>query len=156
MLTLARAQALIAELPDVPRTAALDDAALTARLAICSRRVNTAHRWQGRKYDCTPGAQIWEFPRVPRIGEVWDWDADTDAAIIPLDVELAVIYEIESHEDGSMARVLGKIASGISAQSTGGIRVTYNTAMYADGRPRLCPRAEGLVSRFRLTSGGLR
>jgi hypothetical protein len=165
MLTLERAKALIADLPDVTRTAALSDDALTKRLAICSRRVNTAHRWQGRKYD---PAQVWEFPRVLHgphdvtypsfvvdYSDVADWDYDTDAAIIPLDVELAVIYEIESHEDGSMARVLGKIASGISAQSTGGLSVTYNTAMYASGRPRLCPKAGGLVSRFILTSGGL-
>lgn len=166
MLTVERAKALIADLPDVPKAAALSDANLAKRLAICSRRVNTAHRWQGRKYDRT---QTWEFPRVlhgtwDQLGEfagvvdyddVADWDYATSAAIIPLDVELAVIYEIESHEDGSMARVLGKIASGISAQSTGGLSVTYNTAMFAGGRPRLSPRAEQLVSRFILTSGGL-
>jgi hypothetical protein len=138
--------------------------------------VDTAGPYQGRKYD---PAQAHEFPRVPypasgdplrygatsapggAFGEVvWDWDAATNAAVVPLNVQKAVAYQaayILSGAGQEAADRQAAIAGGLASQSVGGMSESYQAAGSGgvSGRSLLAPRALQLLRPYFLKTGKL-
>src|SRR3954463_6416141 len=91
-------------LPGLAAYRAADDAEKAAALDEATKDVDSAMRYQGRKLDAS---QLLEFPRLidePLLATssapstavdptlVWDWDDDTDTAVVPEDVRRATLY----------------------------------------------------------------
>src|SRR3954465_12912749 len=107
-LTVTEANALAADLPPLPAWAAAASGDKTTALNQATADVDGAMPYQGRPYDPTQARQ---FPRVAEDphpgsaaapapdaagaagGGVWDWDDATHTAVVPRDVNVAVLYE---------------------------------------------------------------
>jgi hypothetical protein len=138
--------------------------------------VDAAGPYQGRKYD---PSQEREFPRVPYpasgdatlygatsaagavLGDlVWDWDADTNAAVTPLNVKKAIAYQAAFLLTGAAQEAANRqaaIVSGLSSQSVSGMSESYQPggAAGASGRSLLAPRALQLLRPYFLKTGKL-
>lgn len=165
--------ATLTALPGVTALMATGDAELGALLLAASLDIDTAMPYQGCKYD---PSQEREFPRyVNPLGNqqrmidyqqsaignwipgVWDWDSDTSAAIVPATVKMACLLQAASIKtDPNFRGRLDAIRSGLAAQSIGSLSETYLApASLPGGMTGLCDRAQKLMDRYRLRSGGL-
>lgn len=140
----------------------------TAALEQATVDVDAAGPWQGRRYDAT-GAQVLEFPRVAYeqgsgvrgqesgVIVIWDWDAATNKAVVPLAVKRAVLYQANAILDGSERRRLDDRHGGLASQSVGGMSESYVQGPGAggpgSGLQLLTRHAAQLVQRYRLRTG---
>jgi hypothetical protein len=131
--------------------------------------VDRAERWQGRMfvfdqpnefpraaYDSSRRSLVGYGPVGPAgfgIGDtVWDWDYDTETAVVPPAVYKAVIYQADSILQGVRDERLDAQHDGISAQSIGSSREEY-VRRTASEEMVLCRRAWDLMKRYTLASG---
>lgn len=163
-MTLVEAAAIAATLPTLTAYAAATDAKKAAAIYLASLDVDSV-RFQGRKVDW---AQVREFPRYSgglraterrsdgatqgEDAEIWDWDAEAEAAVVPDQVKIAVLLQANDILDGQRDSRIQGIADGLAAQSVGSLSESYR----GDAAPaRLCERAMRLLERYRLRSGQL-
>lgn len=176
-LTQAAADAIAAALP--PSTLLAWNAASpevkTSALELATADVDAAGPWQGRKYDPTGGLngsapQVLEFPRVayetrpgpfPMAGTrgiadvIWDWDPTTNAVIVPLAVQRAVVYQADAILGGTLEPALAAQHAGLASQSAAGISESYRDRGPLRGLAILTRRAATLMERYQLKTGGL-
>ena len=168
----ADADAIAALLPAalIPAYLALSDATAKADLlAAASYDIDTACRFQGRKYDVI--SQVLEFPRVayesstrilPNTGPVpiasawsdvvWDFDPVALVAVVPAKVLMAVIYQANYLAGGEDSRVNDQFV-GLKGERVGSLSAEYGPSEAM--KTGLCRRAWQLVKRYRLQSGRL-
>jgi hypothetical protein len=169
-LTVAEGDALIATTLGLLQYPAATASDRGAALDAATRLIDSALRYQGRKYD--PG-QVLQFPRVA-YGDgrpiasglvpggaaelVWDWDASTATAVIPAAVKLACLLEA----DEILQDVVGKSQrwrrldeqhQGVTFDMTGSAAEAYRKGVPAAGRSGLSRRAYELLAPYRLVSG---
>lgn len=131
--------------------------------------IDMAMPYQGRVYDpdgaITGTPQRRAFPRVayatvdhgaysmPAV--VWDWDINLDAAIVPDDVLVAWIIQVNDRLDGTrLARRESR--AGLTGQSVGSLSESYAAAAQATGDGAvLCDDALRRMGRYRLRQGRL-
>ena len=142
-----------------------------AALELASADLDTAMRYQGRKYD---PEQALEFPRVAyetpvasRYGSaiatsvpdtIWDWDADADEAVVPAAVKMACLLQAESILSGNLERIYEAMASGLASQSVGGMSESYRTPAELEAMgltAGLNPRAAKIMDQYALRQGKL-
>ena len=141
-------------------------------LDAATRLIDGALRYQGRKFD---SAQALQFPRVnggsargagasPATGcdppDVWDWDASTQAAVIPTNVKEACLIEADEilqdlKGKSQRWRRLDGQHQGVTYDRTGAAAEAYRKGSPAPGRSGVSRRAHELLSRYRLSSGRL-
>jgi hypothetical protein len=143
-------------------------------LTQASEDVDTAMRYQGRRYD--PANQIQEFPRVayesrpafwgpagqvavPMIpgpgNTIWDWDYTTQLPIVPPRVLEAVIWQADWLLGGAAGSDrLAAQYSGLRGQATGQLREDYAPSSHAVASG-LCIKSWRLMQRYELSSGRL-
>lgn len=141
----------------------------TAALEQATADVDAAGPYQGRRYDAT-GAQVLEFPRVAygsglrgqgsgvsgSVADVlWDWDATAKAAVVPLLVKRAVVYQANAILDGAEGRRLDGRHGGLASQSVGGMSESYvqGAGGPGSGLQLLTRHAAQLMQRYRLATG---
>jgi len=170
-LTLAAAATLLARLPSTLLAGyrAAGDADKLAALVLASAEIDAADRWQGRKYEAT---QLLEFPRVatsramPLLGimtptaylspdEIWDWDSDEQAAVVPPAVEMATLHQANAVLDTVRAARLDAQQQGLASQSVGGLSESYAAVVGMDRDRELCRAAARLMDKYRLRSGSM-
>lgn len=172
-LTSTDADTLAAAMPtaDVSAYVAASTAQKTAALEAASERIDTAMRYQGRKYDLE---QVLEFPRLaygsgtigtqlpappypPNVSvgsTIWDWDSDANEAIVPSHVKRACLLEANSILAGTRDGRLDAIHDGLAGQSIGSASETYTKS---DGAAQtLCRKAMVLMDYYRLRTGEMR
>lgn len=157
---------------------AAETAQKQAALEQASADVDSAYRYQGRRYDVsgvlTSTPQVLEFPRLaygdgcdyaawaPGLapaaggrGNIWDWDDAAGTAVVPEAVKRAVVLQAADRLDGTrLAKVEQRF--GLSAQATGSLSETYAAQPGSEqALMRVCPEARALLERYRLRSGGL-
>jgi hypothetical protein len=143
----------------------------TNALDAATRLIDSALRYQGRKYDC---AQTLQFPRVayddgqakglqPVNGAaelIWDWDATTAAAVVPPAVQRVCLLEA----DEILQDVAGKSPrwrrldeqhQGVTYDLTGAAAEAYRKGVPAAGRSGLSRRAYEQLASYRVASGNL-
>lgn len=154
------------------KVVAASDAVLQAAMELAAIDIDSAMRYQGRKWDL---AQEREFPRWKEgVGNqlcaapygafgqlipdplystgVWDWDAGTDTAIVPAAVKMAECLQAESILAADRSERLQAIADGVASQGVGSLNESYR----ADARPQaLCARAAAMMSKYRIRSGAI-
>lgn len=152
-----------------------DDTALAAALLVASLDIDAAMRYQGRKY-AVDGTQEREFPRIPDVSglcavsatvtggsaeTVWDWDDDANAAVVPDQVKMAVVFQAAwaaSSTATETTRRLEAIKSGLKSQQIGSASEQYATIaeMTAGiGASALCERSLRLMQKYRISTGAL-
>jgi len=130
-------------------------------LDAATRLVDTALRYQGRKYD---PAQALEFPRVGYDGAdgvaeaVWDWDATASVAVVPPAVKQACLIEADEilqdlSGKSQRWRRLDEQHQGVTFDLTGSMAEAYRKGTAPAGRTGLSRRAYDLLARYRLVSG---
>jgi len=163
-LTTTEADALAATLPAASLAAylAATTAAKAAALELATIDIDSAMRYQGRRYDGT-GEQVLEFPRYNGSGDtdgvatVWDWDATEEEAVIPLQVKLAVLFQADGILSGAVATRTSAGDRMIASESVGGMSQSYHApaTIMTSGGILLVTRAAELMKRYRLRSGSL-
>lgn len=170
-ISIEAARDYFAALPGLAAMAALDDAPLAALLLAAANDIDAAMRYQGRK---AASSQIREFPRVAygrpvnqwpsdfafardSDAVVYDWDADTNTAIVPESVKLATLYQAAWLQQPANAARLEAIRSGLASQSIGSASESYaKPAELAElGQTGLSDRAARIMERYRLKTGRL-
>ena len=170
-LTVAEGDALIASMLGLlayPGGTALDRG---AALDAATRLIDSALRYQGRKYD---PAQSLQFPRVAYDTNaadarrsvspagpaelVWDWDVTTGAAVIPPAVQRACLVEAdEILQDlagkSQRWRRLDEQHQGVTFDLTGSAAEAYRKGVPSAGKSGLSRRAYELLAPYRLVSG---
>ena len=132
--------------------------AKTAALLLASVDLDAAGRWQGRKYD---PAQEREFPRIAYVGSdprsaggaavIWDWNEGSQAAVVPVAIGLAVLWQADAILDGARDERMQAVLDGVTGRTVGSLRETFGAAT-----PRiLCQRADAIVAAYRLRQGRL-
>lgn len=142
--------------------------------------IDNAMPYQGCKYDLT-GAQVREFPRYANVGDypsiirtpgermgnmlwgfpgVWDWDPTANTAVVPDKVKAATIWQAAYIMDPKWRDRLDAIRSGVDQVQIGSYREAYTARGGVPpggvgGVTGLCDRAQRLVERYRLKSGGM-
>jgi hypothetical protein len=173
-LTFTEADAIAATLPATLLVAylAASSPQKTAALEQASADVDAAGPFQGRPYETEADGQVLQFPRLaydnggpPRFtpggtqytGDlIWDWDSDTNAAVVPLAVKRAVLYQANEILDGRRAAKLDAQHSGLASQSADGVSESYrDPGTSGDGMSRLAERAAALLAKYRRRSGRL-
>lgn len=166
-LTAADADALAGTLPVLAAWTAATADQKTRALEQASGDVDAAGPWQGRRYD---SAQVKQFPRVAQetrvpaqppaaqhgIADViWDWDAATGAAVVPLDVKIAALYQADAILAGTRAGRLDALHDGLASQSVGGMSESYRPGAggAVDGLGVLARPAAQRMAKYRLRSG---
>lgn len=170
-LAIVEADALAATLPATLLGPywAMDAAQRSAALVQASLDVDASMRFQGRKYDA---AQEREFPRVayepstrvsPTLGAssggpVWDWDEETNTAVVPHAVLIAVVYQANDIATGGTR--LDDQHEGVRDQMLGPMREAYaggaNSGGSSDGLATgLCRRSLQMLKQYRLATGRL-
>lgn len=162
-LTTARATATTLGLT---RVTAAADAVLTAALIRAAMQID-ARRFQGRKWDA---GQEREFPRAtghgsiaypspgmlgtidPCPGLVWDWDATTNAAVVPDQVKIAEVLQAEYLLGTPNTQRQQAIADGVQSQGVGGQNESYRADAKAES---LCVEAKQMLAKYQLVSGPL-
>jgi hypothetical protein len=181
-LTVDDADGLAATLPAalVSAYAAATEEQKAAALEQATLDVDAGGPYQGRRY---AAAQTLEFPRVPYpgsidptrqaggqscYGDVWDWDSDAQAAVVPRNVKVAVLYQANHLLSGAATQTSDRqqaIADGLASQSVGGMSESYRDPASGGGaagggsgsagQALLSPRARQLLARYGLKSGRL-
>jgi hypothetical protein len=149
-------------------------------LVMATERIDAAMRYQGSKYDpsqtlefprlayrnqpLAAGVSPWPFNELTAAGltegasvsdDVWDWDADSNSAVVPSRVQRACLFEADSLISGSRNARLDAAHDGLASQSVGGMSESY-AQVDASGRPVLCRQADELMRFYRLRSGSIR
>ena len=134
-------------------------------LDAATQLIDTALRYQGRKYDSDQSLQ---FPRVafdagngPAAGAaelVWDWDAATSAAVIPPAVKRACLVEADEILQDLAGksprwRRLDEQHQGVTFDLAAGAAEAYRKGVPAAGRSGLSRRAYDLLAPYRVVSG---
>jgi hypothetical protein len=168
------ARELAASLPGLATLLAKSDDDMGILLFMASLDIDAAMPYQGVRYDVS-GGQVREFPRYQRVGVrgqgsgistdsclltpspsgVWDWDSDTDAAVVPKQVKIACLYQANALCDAQFGKRLEAIRSGLASQSVGSLSESYLKPADVPGGLSgggLCDRALRLMSRYRLRS----
>lgn len=176
-LTLDEADELAAVLPLLAKYKAATSDARGAAMILATMDVDAGGPWQGCRYDRT-SAQVLEFPRIPypsscasggswinaasSVGgaQVWDWDDDASAAVVPLKVKQAVLFQADAILDGRLARALEDQSLGVASKSVGSLSVSYRdpaaiAAALGGGLGTLTQRAAALMRMYRLKQGQL-
>ena len=136
----------------------------TNALDAATQLIDSAMRYQGRKYD---GAQTLQYPRVAfdagesaagAAEQVWDWDATTSAAVIPPAVKRACLIEAdEILQDlagkSQRWRRLDEQHQGVTFDLAAGAAEAYRKGTPPPGRTGLSRRAYDLLSPYRVVSG---
>lgn len=168
-LTNAEADTIAAALPASLLTAwaAASAPNKTAALEQATADVDAAGPYQGRRYKSEADGQALEFPRVayaqgPGVGGqesgvIWDWDATAKAAVVPLNVKRAVVYQANAILSGEGARLLDARHGGLASQSVGGVSESYvqGSGVGGQGSGSLSRRAADLLRGYRLRTGRL-
>jgi len=169
-LTVSEADTLAASVLGLLQWPAATSTEKTSALDAATRLIDTALRYQGRKYD---PAQALEFPRVAYDGGVpgaaqqtgaavaevvWDWDATTNAAVIPDAVKQACLIEADEvlqdvKGKSQRWRRLDEQHQGVTFDLTGSTAEAYRKGTAPAGRSGLSRRAYELLARYRLLSG---
>ena len=165
-LTPTAADALAADLPDLPAWVAATTDEKSAALVRATLDVDNAMPYQGRKYD--PG-QARAFPRCPYDDspglagfdgspreEVWDWDTGASAAVTPEDVELAVLFQAEAILAGERESRISAQHDGIVYDQIGSVAESYKQTQGPGVTTGLCRAAWVLMRKYRLKSGRMR
>ena len=145
-LTTARTTALALGLT---RVTAASDAALTAVLLRAAMQIDSAMRYQGRKYDAL---QEREFPRIEGQGSLVQSTQGADTPTIPVPVLTAKLLQADYLLASPNTQRQQAIADGVASQSVGGQSESYRPDAAAE---LLCVEARLLLVRFRLRSGAL-
>jgi hypothetical protein len=173
-LTVEEAEAIALTIPASLLTswASANEPQKAAAILAASDDLDHATPWQGRKYDLS-GVQVREFPRyvgsvwvggrtyeyfVPAADEtiginagIWDWDSETDAAVVPNAVLKAVVYQANSILAGNREERMAARHDGITDQSVGPMSESYG-----EGEVNaLCSRAWQLVKKYEAKTGEL-
>jgi hypothetical protein len=172
-LTVDEADALAADEFGLAAWADASDDDKRRALTAATGHVDSAMRYQGGRY--APD-QALEFPRRPyddapsdaygaevvaRPADVWDWDDEQQAAVVPLNVRRACLLQADhllSGEAAKRKKALDKINAGIKSVTTGDLSTTYQDAdkvPAADMGRSLCGEAAELLARYRLKTGRL-
>ena len=162
------ADELAVSLPDLASWNAASAAAKAAALNQASADVDAAMPYQGRPYD---PAQPLQFPRVaedPAPGArpgapdgtvpgavVWDWDAATNAPVVPREVKLATLFQADAILSGSREPRLSAQHDGVTYEVTGSLAESYRQTRGPGVGTGLCRKAWVLVRQYRLRSGRL-
>jgi|GEM_PF-4215142 len=160
-------------MPGMTALLAKSDTELAALCLAATLDIDSAMPYQGVRYD---SAQEREFPRYANslgnarrmadyqqspvgtwVSGIWDWDAEADVAVVPANVKLATLLQAASIlTNPALRERLEAIRSGLAAQSIGSLCETYLApASIPGGLTGLCDRAQKLMDRYRLRSGGL-
>jgi len=169
-LTVAEADAMTTSVLGLLEYPGAGAAERAAALDAATRLIDTALRYQGRKYD---PAQVLQFPRVAyddgraeayafvpggAAEVVWDWDAATSAAVIPEAVKRACLIEAdEILQDvagkSQRWRRLDEQHQGVTFDLTSSAAEAYRKGVPPAGRSGLSRRAYELLATYRLASG---
>lgn len=166
--TVASGRALAAKLPGMSTLLAKTDDELGVLLFAASLDIDSAMPYQGVKY---ASDQVREFPRYQQVAGafkvswncntgstvgVWDWDDDTNTAVVPQLVLIACLHQAAALCDPQFKARLDAIRSGLSAQSTGSMSESYlKPADLPGGLNGLCDLAHRLMDKYRLRSAPL-
>ena len=170
-LTVTDADALAPSILGLIQWSAATSTDKTNALDAASKVIDSAIRYQGRKYD---PAQALQFPRVAYdtgcgnaplaagptgvADLIWDWDAASGAAVVPPAVQRACLVEA----DEILQDVAGKSPrwrrldeqhQGVTFDLTGSAAEAYRKGTAAFGRSGLSRRAYELLAPYRLVSG---
>jgi hypothetical protein len=172
-LSVSDARALAATLPLMTKVIAQTDDDLGMLLLLASVNIDTAMRYQGRKFDLT---QVREFPRVaygslarPRYlppfapGSVfsadtiiWDWDSDANAPVVPDTVKIACLFQVAWILQPQYAKRLESIRSGLAAQGIATASEALQSPAAAAGTMTgLSDRASRMLDQYRLKTGAM-
>lgn len=159
-LTLADADSLAAMLPELSAYKAATDDAREAALRQATLDVDAAMPYQGRRYDPD---QPREFPRrdadsvhvAASTASIWDWDADTAAAIVPPAVRRATLWQADAILAGVREPRLSAQHDGVVYVQTETTAESYKSAPGVGLPTGLCRRAWLLLRRYRLKGGSL-
>ena len=138
--------------------------ARAAALTQASSDVDAAMPYQGRPVD---EAQARQFPRVAyesHVGPpyavlgadvVWDWDDVANAAVVPRDVKLAVLYQADAILAGTREPRLSAQHDGVVYELTGTLAESYKQTTGPGVATGLCRRSWVLMRQYRLREGRL-
>jgi hypothetical protein len=166
-LTSAEVRSLAPQVFGAESLTSATDAELDRLSAAASSRIDRSRRYEGRRYD---PLQKSEFPRAVGYSQVdslplwpgmassagryiWDWDAATSAAVVPVDVKLATLHEMASLRAGERSSRLAAQHDGLASQTTGPASESYRPPTSADGLPLVCFEADALLRQYELVSG---
>ena len=160
-LTVSEADALALTTLGLVQWPAATSAEKSGALDAATRLIDTALRYQGRKYE---PAQSLEFPRVAYTGGdgvaelVWDWDPATQSAVVPPPVKLACLLEADEilqdlKGKSQRWRRLDEQHQGVTFDLTGSTAEAYRKGTAPAGRSGLSRRAYELLVRYRIASG---
>jgi hypothetical protein len=162
-LDLTEANDLAAALPELAAWSAASDDDKTLALNQASLDVDSAMPYQGRPYDFFQSRQ---FPRVaddngagepyfpaPADAVVWDWDATTNQAVVPVDVKRSVLYQADANLSGLREPRLAAQHDGVVYELTGTLAESYKQSTGPGVATGLCRRAWLLVRQYQLRSG---
>ncbi len=161
------ARELAGSLPELTALLAKTDDELDVLLYAASLDLDAAMPYQGVRYEAD---QAREFPRYQRVlglgygvldtstinqtsswPGVWDWDIDTDAAIVPLQVKIACLYQAASLLNPGFRSRLEAIRSGLAGQSVGSMSESYlPPGSVPGGLTGLCDKAQRYMDKYRL------
>jgi hypothetical protein len=151
-------------------TLSADDEVLGPQLELAAIDID-GEAFQGMKYDRD---QLRKFPRYKRSsarGEtyptpstpslVWDWNNETNTAVIPRDVKLANIFQVQWNTSAAGKKSRNRIEaiqSGLTSQKIGSAEEQYVGSSKNPGGEGarlslLCQRAQQLLKKYRLKSG---
>lgn len=174
--TVAEARELAASLPppDVAALLAKSDDDVGILLFMASLELDAAMPYQGVRYGADQAREFPRYQRVSGLGSgvsgletsaignqqsamgVWDWDSDTNAAVVPKQVKIACLYQAAWLLDPSFRGRLEAIRSGLASQSVGSLSESYlKPADVPGGLTGLCDRAQRLMSKYRLRTAPL-
>lgn len=132
---------------------------------LASLDIDDGGPWQGRKYAVgeigstgtgEAAYQERQFPRLISSDEVWDWNDDADAAVVPEPVIVATLVQADNILDGARDRRMAAIRDGLASQSVGSLSESYRTDILpGEAAQPLVDRAARLMARYRLRSGRL-
>ena len=164
-LTYAEADALAATLPAMTAWSGATNGVKTAAIERASMDVDMAMPYQGRKY---ASDQVNAFPRVPYdeasassgfdrdpVGGVWDWNSESNEAVVPDDVLLAVVLQADTIIAGTREGRLAAQHDGVVYDLTGSIAESYKQTEGPGVTTGLCRAAYMLLRKYRVKSGQL-
>ncbi|QOV87409.1 DnaT-like ssDNA-binding protein [Humisphaera borealis] len=157
-LSLADADTLADALPELAAYKAVTDDEKSAALLQATIDIDSAMSYQGRRYDAD---QPREFPRSfdsdPAVtpSRVWDWDDDTQSAVVPASVKRAALYQADAILAGDRELRLSAQHDGVVYEQTGALAESYKSTSGPGVRSGLCRRAWIVLRRYRLQSGRL-
>ena len=157
-LSLADAGALADALTELAAYKAATDDEKTAAILQATIDIDAAMPFQGRRYDA---GQHREFPRsfdgdgITTPSRVWDWDDDTQSAVVPAGVKRATLYQADAILAGEREPRLSAQHDGVVYEQTGALAESYKATPGPGVPTGLCRRAWVILRRYRLQGGRL-